>query len=126
MGGNKGYAHRLSYELHHGPIPPGMFVMHSCDNPPCTNPDHLSLGTHEDNMADARRKGRMTAGTARPAAKLTDAKAVEIFRRRHAGEPIRRLAAEFGVTDSVVVRIAQRRCWARATAAAAAELEAAV
>jgi hypothetical protein len=51
-------SHRISWIIHYGEIPVGKSVLHRCDNPPCTNPKHLFLGTQGDNVRDAVKKGR--------------------------------------------------------------------
>lgn len=52
------YAHRVIWELHHGPIAEGLVVRHKCDNPPCCNIEHLAIGTQGDNVADAQVQGK--------------------------------------------------------------------
>jgi hypothetical protein len=83
-------AHRFSYELHFGPIPNGLDCLHKCDNPPCTNPNHLFLGTAKDNADDMNAKGRGSKppiqhmkGETHPLAQFTNAQVRE-FREQFA------------------------------------------
>lgn len=113
--GKLALAHRVAYELGHGQEPGGLLVCHRCDNPPCCNPAHLFLGTHADNMADAKRKGRATGpkGFTNPNTRLTFDQVQEI-RRRYRIWPAgrggtrsnaRALAAEFGVCKQYVTEL---------------------
>ncbi len=56
------HAHRVSWIIYKGNIPKGIYVLHKCDRPCCINPEHLFLGTHEDNMLDMKNKGRACKG----------------------------------------------------------------
>lgn len=106
-------AHRIAYELAHGPIPDGLVVMHSCDNPGCVNVAHLSLGTHAENAQDKVRKGRAPRNTAHVNTKITDAQVAEA-RRRYFQEntPIKVLAKEYGIRwttmNTIVFRQARK------------------
>lgn len=75
-------AHRIAYLLTHGEVPDDLFVCHTCDNPPCCNPQHLFLGTATDNAADRHVKGREPRGDAHPNSALTAEQrelAIELF-----------------------------------------------
>jgi HNH endonuclease len=92
-GGNRnGRAHVFSFELHHGPVPDGLNVLHACDNPPCVNPAHLSAGTQTENM------GQM-ADRLRWPRKLTDAQMMAI---RDSPEIQKVLARRYGISQAYV------------------------
>jgi HNH endonuclease len=71
-------AHRFSWELHVGPIPEGLLIRHTCDNPSCVNPSHLLLGTDAMNAADRKLRGRGIEGEAHPMVVLSDREVREI------------------------------------------------
>lgn len=103
-------AHRLSYELHVGPIPEGACVCHRCDVPSCVNPDHLFIGNHEENMKDmvSKGRGRGRIGTKHHSAKLDDTKVRKI---RMDSRPCKVVAIEYGVDWSTIRDIKSRRSW---------------
>jgi hypothetical protein len=104
-------ANRLSWEIHNGEIPPGMCVLHRCDNPACVNPAHLFLGTNADNIADKVAKDRQAKGEKHGKSKLTVAQVVELRPRLAGRTPSRVLAAEFGVSESCIDSVRSGRTW---------------
>lgn len=107
-------AHRLSYELHYGPIPDGLYVCHTCDNRACVNPTHLFLGTAADNTADMVAKGRAykPRGEAHPHAKLTWGDVREIRRLYATGKYTQeKLGQRFGVNRTTVWSIVHHKAW---------------
>ena len=94
--------HRESYKAFKGRIPENMCVCHTCDNPPCINPDHLFLGTHGDNMRDMSRKGRQVT-------KLKNVMVYDIIESMNGLCPIKDCAELVGVSNSYVWGIWNRR-----------------
>lgn len=89
-----------------------MVVCHRCDNRLCVRPDHLFLGTQQDNVDDMVRKGRIACGTRQPAAKLTDQDACDIRSLYAAGGfTLQELADKYGVCMQNVGFIVQRKTW---------------
>jgi hypothetical protein len=98
-------SHRFSWVITNGPVPDGLFVLHKCDNRVCVNPDHLFLGTHQDNMADRDKKGRQIHGERHASSKLTELQVADIRRRYVKGcrvNGIRPIARELGMSRSSV------------------------
>jgi hypothetical protein len=106
--------HRAAWELRVGPIPPGLFVLHACDNPPCVRvgPGHLFLGTALDNTRDMERKGRARhpRGEQQGSAKLTWEQVDEIRSLR--GKAMAKdVGPRFGVAKETISTIWNGRSW---------------
>jgi hypothetical protein len=98
-------AHRLSYMLHNGDIPEGLWVLHKCDNPSCINPDHLFLGSVKDNVRDMNGKGRHRKE------KLTEPEVMEMYRSHQNGVSAYQIAAKFGISHNHAWKIVTGKAW---------------
>lgn len=111
MNGKNTKAHRVSLEHQLGrPIQDNMFVLHSCNNPPCCNPEHLREGTHQENMDDKLRAGRQPRGETNGKAKLT-AQQVEEIRANPNRLTQYELADLYGVKRPCIAKIQRGRNW---------------
>jgi hypothetical protein len=115
--GSPRLAHRVAWEAHNAePIPDGMLVCHTCDNPSCVNPAHLFLGTVAENSADMVAKGRQfrpdNRGERAPLARLTPEQVVTIRQLYALGDCTQGYIADrFGVTQANIHSIVTRRTW---------------
>lgn len=106
-------AHRLSYEQNIGDIPEGMVVRHNCDNPSCINPEHLELGTHQDNVQDRVDRERSAIGTNNGRAKLTEEQVY--FIRFESNLKHSELSKMFSVDSKVIRNIRNFKTWKHIT-----------
>lgn len=105
-------AHCVAWELTRGPIPDGLWVLHTCDNPRCCNRLHLFLGDNLANNRDKAAKGRHIYGEAHKLAKLTEPDVVAIKQALAAGGVKHRdLAERFGVSPGVIDHIKAGTTW---------------
>lgn len=105
-------AHREMYERHYGKIPEGSILLHSCDNPGCVNPSHLSIGTHQDNQRDKFEKDRQAKGETVGSSKLTEKQVIEMremysFRKC----TYKDLALKYGVSKDTVQKAVRGIYW---------------
>lgn len=110
-------AHMVAWALHNGPIPEGLCVLHTCDNPRCCNPAHLFLGTKKDNTHDMLRKGRNVPpphsfGEDHHKAKFSQAIALAI---KNDKRPAHIIADQYGISTKTVYRLRRGETWRELT-----------
>ncbi len=110
--GTSALAHRVAYTLTFGEIPVGLCVLHKCDNRKCVNPNHLFLGTIQDNNRDKCAKNRQSKGENSGRSKLKVEDVLNI-RRLHSSEgySIARLAKQFNISSSHTSDITKEKYW---------------
>ncbi len=101
-------AHRASYEQKYGKIPNGIFALHSCDIKSCVNPDHIFLGTQQDNMTDKVNKNRQANGEKHGRSKLTKEQAIEA---KFSNEKASVLANRFNCSAVMIRQIRSGLYW---------------
>lgn len=104
-------ANRVVWELVRGPIPEGLLVRHACDNPPCCNPSHLSLGSHADNSRDSVLRNRQAQRERHGRAIMSAEAAAKLREDRAAGATQNALAAKYGISRATVRQIIRGRTW---------------
>lgn len=104
-------SHRLSWMITKGDIPEGMMVCHKCDNSICCNPDHLFIGTNDDNMKDMVNKNRQAFGEKAGRSKLVEEDVIKIRMRYKNGETSTLLGKEYGVSCSTICAMCEVRSW---------------
>jgi hypothetical protein len=105
--------HRVSLEMKIGrPIRHGLCVLHSCDNPPCCNPDHLREGTHKDNVNDKVVKGRQSKlqGEVHGSSKLTESQVRDIIKEANTNTQVV-LSKRYNITRSTISDILRGKSW---------------
>jgi hypothetical protein len=101
-------AHRASYELKYGPIPNGLLALHHCDVKCCINPDHIFLGTQQENMDDKVNKKRQANGEKHGMSKLTKEQAIEA---KFGKEKPTKLAKKIGCSATIIRQIRSGIYW---------------
>lgn len=110
--------HKASWVIHKGPLKKGKHICHSCDNPICTNPDHLWIGTHKENNDDKIKKGRANwvkpphkPGSLNGSSKLKEEQVIEIKKLLDEGKSCYSIGPLFGVSKQTILRIKKGTHW---------------